>query len=149
MSKPMNMLALAISIAAEAFKNKLDKSDKPYILHCLYVMAHVNQYNEDEMVAAVLHDLVEDCKGQGWTFARLTSLGFNDNVIGILHLLTHDKNTPYHEYIKAIAVSDSATRIKLADLKHNSDITRLKGLSKKDLDRMEKYHHAYIYLSNR
>ena len=142
----MNKLGLAISIAAKAFENKKDKSGKPYILHCLRVMNNVNQKDEDLMIAAVLHDIVEDCHDE-YPFARLTELGFSDRVVGVLHLLTHIKGTPYDEYIKAIAVSKDATEIKLSDLKDNSDICRLKGLSKKDIDRIEKYHRAFVYLS--
>lgn len=142
----MNKLGLAISIASKAFENTKDKSGKPYILHCLRVMNGVNQKDEDLMIAAVLHDIVEDFPEE-YPFSKLTELGFSDRVIGILHLLTHIKSTPYEEYIKAIAVSKDATEIKLSDLKDNSDICRLKGLSKKDIDRIEKYHRAFIYLS--
>ena len=141
----MNKLGLAISIAAKAFEGKTDKGGKPYILHCLRVMNSVNQKDEDLMIAAILHDIVEDTD---YTFSDLTVLGFSDRVIGILHLLTHQKSTPYDEYIKAISVSADATAIKLADLRDNSDITRIKGLRKKDIDRIEKYHKSYIYLSN-
>ena len=143
--KTFNKLALAISITAEAFKEKLDKGGNPYILHCLRVMNKVNSNDEDLMISAIMHDLIEDTH---YTFAELTRLGFSDRVIGILHLLTHEKTTPYMEYIKAISVSEDATKIKLADLQDNSDITRLKGLRKKDMDRLEKYHLAYTYLSN-
>lgn len=145
MSKVMNKLALAISITAKAFEEKLDKAGQPYILHCLRVM-NATKGDEDTKCASVMHDLVEDTD---YTFEQLTKLGFSDRTIGLLHLVTHQKDTDYMEYIKAIAVSDEATEIKLADLRDNSDITRLKGLGKKDLDRIEKYHRAYLYLSNR
>lgn len=140
----MNKLALAISITAKAFEGKLDQGGKPYILHCLRVMNGVDQNDEELMIAAVLHDVVEDTD---ITLSDLTGLGFSDRVIGILHLVTHLPGTPYQEYIKAIAVSADARKIKKADLKDNSDITRLKGLRKKDMDRMEKYHWAWVYLS--
>ena len=143
----MQKLALAIAITAEAFKNKLDKGGQPYILHCLWVMDHVDG-DECTKCAAVMHDLVEDCKDQGYTFEKLTQLGFSDKTIGILHLVTHQKETPYQEYIKAIAVHPDAKKIKKADLRHNSDITRLKGLRKKDMDRLEKYNWAWVYLSD-
>lgn len=138
----MKKLALAIAITAEAFKDKLDRGGHPYILHCLHVM---NNSEGDEHVkcASVMHDLIEDTD---YTFESLTKLGFSDKTIGILHLLTHNPETPYMEYIKAIAVSKEATKIKMADLEHNSNITRLKGIGKKDFDRMEKYHTAYLYL---
>jgi len=141
----MSKLSIAISITAKAFEGKTDRAGKPYILHCLRVMNGVNQDDEDLMCAAVMHDLIEDTE---ITISDLTKLGFSDKVTGILHLVTHQKETLYDEYIKAISVSKEATQIKLADLKDNSDITRLKGLRKKDLDRIEKYHRAYVYLSN-
>lgn len=147
----MSKLGLAISIAAKAFQNKTDKSGKPYILHCLRVMNKVNQKDEEVMTAAVLHDVVEDTDEKSeinYTFALLSELGFSERVIRILHLLTHSPQTPYDDYIKAISVDKDATEIKLADLEDNSDITRLKGLRKKDIERIEKYHRAYIYLSN-
>lgn len=141
----MNKLALAISITAKAFENKVDKSGKPYILHCIRVMNEVDQNDEELMQGAVMHDIIEDTD---ITISYLADLGFSNRVLGILYLVTHLKETPYDEYIKAISVNKDATKIKLADLKDNSDITRLKGLRKKDIDRIEKYHRAYIYLQN-
>jgi (p)ppGpp synthase/HD superfamily hydrolase len=140
----MNKLALAISITAKAFENVLDKGGQPYVLHCLRVMNNV-QGDECVKCASVMHDLIEDT---AWTFQELTALGFSDKTIGLLHLLTHQKETPYEDYIKAISVSKEATEIKLRDLEDNCNITRIKGLRKKDFDRIEKYHIAYVYLSN-
>ncbi len=137
------MLALAISIAAQAFQDKKDKGGNPYILHCIRVMNNVSQHGEDVMAIAILHDIVEDTS---WTLAQLYDLGFSDRVMKALITLTHDKNVSYEDYIKAIAVNPDARLVKLADLRDNSDITRLKGISKKDLDRVEKYHKSYLYL---
>lgn len=67
------MLGKAISIAAQAFEGKRDKSGSPYILHCLWVMDGVKHLGEDVMIAAVLHDLIEDVPD--WTFAQLTKEG--------------------------------------------------------------------------
>lgn len=141
----MSKLGLAISIASKAFENKLDKGGKPYILHCLFVMNKVQHLGEEAMITAVLHDVPEDTD---ITLAQLSEMGFSEKVIGDLFLLTHKKETPYDEYIKAISVSKTATEIKKADLEHNSNITRLKGVRKKDFDRLEKYSRAFLYLSN-
>jgi (p)ppGpp synthase/HD superfamily hydrolase len=141
----MNKLALAISITAKAFENVLDKGGQPYVLHCLRVMNNV-QGDECVKCASVMHDLIEDT---AWTFQELSALGFSDKTIGLLHLLTHQKETSYEDYIKAISVSKEATEIKLRDLEDNCNITRIKGLRKKDFDRIEKYHRAYVYLSNK
>jgi (p)ppGpp synthase/HD superfamily hydrolase len=139
----MKMLALAIAITAEAFKNKLDRGGKPYILHCLYVL-HKTHGSEDKKCAAVMHDLIEDTD---WTYEMLREEGFSERVIDILKLLTHDKTEPYMDYVKRLAHDSDAKDIKKSDLEHNSKITRLKDVTKKDFDRIEKYHIAYKYLS--
>ena len=141
----MKKLALAISITAKAFEDKLDKGGTPYILHCLHVMNNT-EGDEDVKCAAVMHDLIEDTE---YTYEDLLQLKFSEKTVGILKLLTHEKETPYMEYIKGIIVSEGATRIKCADLEHNSNITRLKGVTEKDLNRVELYHRAYLYLKNK
>jgi (p)ppGpp synthase/HD superfamily hydrolase len=135
-------LARAISIAAVGFEKVKDKGGNPYILHCLRVMNQMD--TEEEKIVAILHDTIEDgvC-----TLEDLIKEKFSQNVIYALILLTHKKEVPYDEYIKAISTDPLATKVKKADLKDNSDITRLKGLTKKDFDRMEKYHRSYVYLS--
>lgn len=138
------MLAKAISIASQAFENKFDKGGNPYILHCLRVWQAVKNEDEDVQCAAVLHDLIEDTD---WSFHRLYEVGFSAKTVHIIALLTHQRHVSYDDYIKAIALDKDATKIKLADLRDNSDITRLKGLTKKDFDRMEKYHRSFVYLS--
>lgn len=137
------MLDKAINIAAHVFEGKYDKGGQPYILHCLHVMNVVGPDDHELMSIAVLHDVVEDTEV---TFDDLKNDGFSNRVIDALKLLTHKKGTPYEDYIKGIATNDDARKVKLADLRHNSDITRMKGLRKKDFDRLEKYHRAYEYL---
>jgi (p)ppGpp synthase/HD superfamily hydrolase len=136
------LLARSIAVAAEAFKDKVDKSGEPYILHCLRVME--KQTTDERRIIAVLHDLLEDTS---WTSQDLLDAGFPDFIVYRISLLTHDKSMSYEDYIKRISMDLDATAIKLADLEDNSQITRLKGLTKKDFDRMEKYHKAYTYLS--
>jgi (p)ppGpp synthase/HD superfamily hydrolase len=137
------MLAKAIHIASEAHLNQTDKGGKPYILHPLWVMDRVRHLGEDYMIVAVLHDVVED---SDWTVEKLANEDFNLKVISALLLLTHHESQSYDDYIKAIANDRIAREVKLRDLEHNSKITRLKGLRKKDFDRLEKYHRAYTYL---
>lgn len=143
------MLGKAIALASEAFKNTKDKGGQPYILHCLRVMDNLHTKDEDLKIIAVLHDYIEDNFEEDPERALkiLSECGFSMRVVQALNLLTHRKLTPYDDYIKAISFNTDATKVKLADLKDNSDITRLKGLTKKDFDRMEKYHRSFIYLS--
>lgn len=138
-------LSIAIALVAEKFVNKTDKSGQPYVLHCLHVMNTIKSEDENVKIAAVMHDLIEDTDV---TFKDLADMQFSSKVLRLMHLVTHDKTTSYDDYIKAISCDTDATDIKLADLRHNSDITRLKGLRKKDFDRLEKYHKSYTYLSN-
>lgn len=142
------MLSTAIKIASEAFEKKYDKGGNPYILHCLYVMHKVKHLGELAMICAVLHDLIEDCSESGYHMIYLEKQGFSAEIRLILELLTHRPETPYMDYIKALAVHPIAKEIKKADIEHNSKITRLKGLRKKDIDRLEKYMIAYEYLKD-
>lgn len=138
----MNMLAKAIQIASTAHLNQTDKGGKPYILHPLWVMNAVRHLGEDYMIVAILHDVVEDCD---ITITMLREQGFNERVLKALSLLDM-RGVDYDERIKEISFDPIAKAVKLRDLEHNSKITRLKGLRKKDFDRLEKYHRAYTYL---
>lgn len=141
------MLTTAIKIAATAFEKDYDKGGTPYIMHLLYVMHKVKHLGETAMICAVLHDLIEDKEKDGYSFEYLRKNGFSEETIMILQLLTHRKETPYMDYIKAISVHPVAKAIKKADLEHNTKVSRLKGLRKKDFDRLEKYSIAYQYLT--
>lgn len=143
----MNQLGLALAIASTAFKEKTDKGGEPYMMHCIRVMQGVNTKDVRVKAAAVLHDLLEDCKDD-WSAKRLLDAGVDGYTVGLVRMLTHDKeNMQYEDYINLIAGNHDARQIKLSDLRDNSNITRLKGLSKKDFDRMEKYLKAYTYLN--
>lgn len=140
----MSTLATAIAIAATGFEKKVDKSGEPYILHCLRVMDNLHTKDKELQSIAVLHDCIED---DVCTMNQLHNFGFSSRVQTALSFLTHNKNEDYMLYIKKLSNNNDARLVKLADLKDNSDITRLKGLTKADFERMEKYHTAYIYLS--
>lgn len=137
-------LAQAIVIAAEGFLTVTDKAGEPYILHCIRVMHNLHTRDKELQTIAILHDCIED---NVCTLEELRLKGFSERVLDALKVLTHSKNQSYDDYIKALAFNDDARQVKIADLKDNSDITRLKGLTKKDFDRMEKYLRAYTYLS--
>lgn len=135
----------AISIAAQAFEGEYDKSGRPYILHCLEVMNNVDKYEDDELrIIAVLHDLIEDTH---WGIHDVAVRGnANDRIIEALELLTHIKGIPYEDYIAGICMNQDAIKVKMADIEHNSSILRLKGVRDKDLQRIAKYHKAYLKL---
>ncbi|MBL4851143.1 MAG: hypothetical protein JKY90_02510 [Gammaproteobacteria bacterium] len=139
-------LGRAIVIACNAHEGQFDKGGNPYILHPLHLMDQL-LFDKQLATIAVLHDVVEDSDGKV-TIATLGKEGFSERVCAALDLLTHRKGDDYIEsYIKRICTSYDAIRVKRKDLAHNSDITRLKGITEKDLKRMEKYHCAFVLLT--
>ena len=132
----------AIKLTYEAHKDQYDKSGLPYITHPL----HLAEYMDDEYttVTALLHDVVED------TDITLDDLAkeFPEEVIEAIKLLTHQKDIPYMDYVAKIKTNDIARAVKIADLKHNSDLTRLDNITDKDLERAEKYKKALELLND-
>jgi (p)ppGpp synthase/HD superfamily hydrolase len=142
-----DQLGQAIALAASLFKDTTDKQGRPYILHCLRVMNDVGDDPEVQVIA-VLHDVIEDFPDEYDLIRLTTELSLTHRQQMALIKLTHfSQRTSYIDYIHDIATNLDAKRVKLADLRDNSNITRLKGLRKKDFDRLEKYHQAYVYLS--
>lgn len=135
-------LQLAIDIAVEAHSGQYDKGGKPYILHPLHLMNQLI-YDPELAAIAVLHDVIEDTYV---TEEALRAEGFSIRVRSALELLTHDEEDTYEEYIENICTSLDAIIVKRKDLEHNSDITRLKGLRDKDLQRLGKYHKTFVRL---
>lgn len=126
----------AMIIAYNAHKNQLDKAGIPYIYHPIHLAEQMD--TETECIVALLHDVVEDTD---ITFDDLEK-EFPKDSIEALKLLTHDKSVDYMEYIKAIKENDIAKKVKIADLIHNSDETRLENITQKDVLRKEKYKKA-------
>ena len=138
-------LAIAISIAADAFKSELDKGGNPYILHCLAVMYGVEHLGTDAMIVGVLHDVVEDTS---ISYKDLEELGIPYHIMGWLSNVTKLKGEVYMEYVRRCASHPISKAVKIADLEHNMKASRMVGLRKKDFDRLEKYHIAYMYLKD-
>ena len=136
------MTKKAIKVMFEKHKNQVDKAGMPYVLHPLWVAEQMN--DEIRTTVALLHDIVEDTD---MTFGQLLELGFPADVIECLKLLTHEPGVEYFEYIKKIATNEIATSVKMADLCHNSDLSRLNEITNKDLLRAEKYKNSLEYLS--
>ena len=132
---------LAMKIAFEAHKEQRDKSGMPYIYHPM----HLAEQMVDEATAcvALLHDVVEDTD---ITFEALAREGFTAEIIEALKLLTHDDAVTYMEYVAAIKNNPIAKAVKLADLAHNSDLTRLDVVDEKAIQRAEKYKQAIVLL---
>ena len=115
------MTIKAMTIAYEAHLGQLDYNDVPYIFHPY----HLAEQMDDEIscTVALLHDVVEDTD---LTFADLEQI-FPAQVVEIVQLLTHDEGIDYFDYIREIKTNPIATKVKLEDLKHNSDESRSIG----------------------
>jgi len=144
----MKQLGIAIAIASHAFRHKLDKGGQPYTLHLLRVWEGVKNESVHVQCAAWLHDLVEDFP-EDWDSIRLFRNGFSEDTIRMVDLLTHKPEDTYDAYIKRIGTHSGATKVKISDLRDNSDITRLKGFRQKDKDRLAKYFKSYDYLKGK
>ena len=132
----------AIKLAYKAHKDQYDKAGLPYITHPLHLAEGMN--DEYTTTAALLHGIVED------TYITLDDLAkeFPKEVIDALKLLTHHKGVPYMDYVAKIKTNDIAKAVKIADLKHNSDLTRLDCITDKDIERIKKYQEALELLKD-
>ena len=136
------MVNKAIKVMFEAHKDQRDKSGLPYVFHPF----HLAEQMKDEVTtaAALLHDIIEDTD---MTADGLRELGFPEKVVRIVELLTHKDGESYEDYIERIKTDPGARAVKLADLRHNSDMTRLETVTQRDIDRAEKYRRAIKVLS--
>ena len=134
----------ALHISFEAHKNQTDKSGMPYVYHPFHLAEQMD--DENSVCVALLHDVVEDTD---LTLADLIQAGFPEEVTDALALMTHDDLTPYMDYVERLSHNPIAAKVKLADLAHNSDLTRLDVVREKDRERVLKYHRAMELLKQR
>lgn len=133
----------AMEIAYKAHHGQVDKSGVPYIFHPIHLAEQMD--TEEECIVALLHDVVEDTE---MTFEQLEK-DFSETVIQALKLVTRDKNEDYMQYVEKIKINPIAKKVKLADLHHNSDKTRLEKMTLIDLKRNEKYEKAIEFLNKK
>ena len=137
-----SMVDLALSIARQAHEGQLDKAGVDYIEHPIYVASQVD--TEEEKAVALLHDVIED---SSVTAEELLNAGLPETVVTAIQILSKKKGQDYQTYLENVKSNPLARVIKLADLKHNSDLSRLSSVTDKDLERFEKYKKAIDYLS--
>lgn len=134
--KKGEMLSAAILFATNAHANQLDKGGNPYILHPLTVMHKLKTSDEELQCVAILHDVVEDTNT---TWEDLYRIGMTDRVIKAIMALTKHRGQTYQQYKEAVFGNTDAMLVKLEDLRTNSDLRRLKGITEKDIARTAKY----------
>lgn len=132
----------AMTIACAAHQGQVDKAGYPYIHHPFHVAEQMT--DEFACAAALLHDVVED---SDWTLAQLKEAGIPNPVLEALALLTHNDGTTYLDYVRRLRGNPIARAVKLADLRHNSDTSRLDEVTDRDLSRLKRYRKAMALLT--
>ena len=135
----------ALKLMYEKHKDQVDKQGIPYVFHP-FIVAN-NMETEEETIVALLHDIVEDTD---MTLDDLQKLGFSDTVIEAIDTLTHKDNEEYSDYIKRISKNKLATKVKIADLHHNMDITRFTNTIIPDsyFKKYQIYEQSLLFLEN-
>lgn len=137
------LLELAIKVATEAHVGQVDKGGKPYINHPQAVAASLT--NTEYKIVAYLHDVCEDTS---ITSYDLKNMGFTYRIVNSIRLLTKTDELTYEEYLRRLRMDSCARAVKIADLKHNMDITRIPNPSEKDYVRIEKYKKSLAFLES-
>lgn len=137
------MTKMAMKLCFEAHKDQIDKSGMPYVFHPFHLAEQM--MDEETTIVALLHDVVEDTN---YTIADLKEMGFSKNVLSAIELMTHNPDIPYMDYVAQIKTNPIAKAVKLADLRHNSDMSRLDSVTPYDEARAKKYKAAIELLEN-
>ena len=137
------MTKTALKLCFEAHKDQTDKSGLPYVFHPFHLAEQMP--DEKTTVVALLHDVIEDTD---YTLDDMKNMGFSDDILSAIALMTHDDGVPYMEYIALIKKNPIAKMVKLADLRHNSNMSRLDKVTAHDRERTEKYKKAIEFLES-
>lgn len=136
-----DLYAKALEIAIIAHEWQRDKGGHPYIMHPINVAEMCD--NEIEKVVALLHDVVEDTD---WSLKRLGQEGFSPVILSAVDAVTHRKGEPRRDYLDRCKANPIAKAVKLADLRHNSDLRRISPASSKDVLRFIHYQRNIGYM---
>ena len=132
----------ALKLSFDAHRDQIDKSGMPYVYHPFHLAEQMD--TEETVIVALLHDVAEDTD---YAIQDIADMGFPQTVVDALALMIHDKGVPYMDYVARIKENPIATAVKLADLRHNSDTSRLDVLDEKAIQRNKKYEKAIRLLT--
>lgn len=137
------MLSKAILIATNAHAGQFDKGGSPYIMHCIKVTHYTHSTDPEILAIAMLHDVIEDTDV---TYKDFRVFGMSERVIEGVRALTKVPGESYEGYKARVKMNPDSRIVKMADLRHNCDIRRLKDVTQKDIARVAKYHKFYLEL---
>ena len=136
-----DLLNKMLILMVNAHAGQFDKGGQPYALHPLKVLHYLHSDDEELQCIALGHDVIEDTSV---TYKDLREAGMTDRIINGIRALTKLPGQTLEEYKEGVFANVDAMRVKLSDLRHNTDIRRLKGVTEKDLQRMAKYHVFFL-----
>lgn len=137
------MTKAALKLCFEAHREQTDKSGMPYVFHPFHLAEQMK--DEKTTIVALLHDVIEDTDT---TLDDLRAMGFSEDVVSAIALMTHGDGVPYLEYVAQIKKNPIARAVKLADLRHNGDTSRLDEITDKVRERVKKYAAAIALLES-
>lgn len=138
---PLTKKAMDLSFAVH--RDQRDKSGRPYVFHPFHLADHM--HTEEAACVALLHDTMED---GNVTLDDLRRVGFPPSVVDAVAALTHDPSVPYMDYVLGLRDKPLARKVKLADLRHNSNLARLDKVTPYDRRRQVKYLMAQALLDD-
>lgn len=133
------MTKAAMKLCFEAHKDQVDKAGIPYVFHPISLAERFGGGQEAETCVALLHDVLEDTD---YTVDDIRVAGMSEEVIEALLLMNHNPKVEYMDYVRHLSKNDIARHVKICDLQHNSNLSRLETVTEKDLKRVEKYKEA-------
>ena len=139
--------------ATAAHAGQLDKGGQPYIHHPIHVSKVAMEivrsrpgYDEafccQVGIVGFLHDILEDTKMTAEDFRKA---GIPEEYIVAVQILTKDKTESYEKYLDKVSHNKLAAVVKIVDMTHNCDLSRLQEVTPEDLKRAEKYKKAIKY----
>ena len=137
----MKMANIALEIAISAHKGQKYLGGRDYIEHPKAV-ANLLETDEEKTIG-YLHDVLEDTS---ITEEDLVTMGISSEIVSAIKVLTKKRGEPYTEYIERVKENELARKVKIADLQHNMDLSRIPNPTKRDFERLEKYKKALMYL---
>ena len=139
----MDVIEKSLAIALKAYAGKKDKAGKTYILHPLRIMAKMD--TSEEMSVALLHDVIEDSE---ITAKDLLQEGIPANIVTAVQALTKIEGEDYEQFVDRVLKNKLAAKIKKADIEDNINVLRLTTVTPKDLERIAKYHKAWLKINS-
>ena len=140
------LLSKMLQFVTQKHTGQFDKAGQPYVLHPLKVMHYLRSEDEELQCIALGHDVIEDTDA---TYEDLRNIGMTDRIISGICALTKTEGQTYEEYKDKVFSNKDAMLVNLADLRHNTDIRRLKGVSEKDIARTVKYYVFYTEIRSK